>query len=119
MSIWSIIALSLSVLAVVASAYGWWHFAQLEKRRDKLMALHLDQLQQQLSMLQRDMEQLAKNKPSFKPSAKGEDLSATPYNQAIELVKHGLSAAEVAERCGISRSEAELIVSLYRNNSTS
>jgi transcriptional regulator with XRE-family HTH domain len=43
---------------------------------------------------------------------------ASPYNQAIELFKRGFSAAEVAERCGISRSEAELILSLYRNSPT-
>lgn len=38
----------------------------------------------------------------------------TPYRRAIELARGGTPAAEVAVRCGLSRSEAELIVALYR-----
>lgn len=119
MSAWSVVTLVISLMSLGLSLFLWWHGKQLERSRDKLHSLHIDHLQQQLSMLQRDMEHLAKSKSLPKPPSKGEDLTSTPYNQAIELVKHGLSAAEVAERCGISRSEAELIVSLYRNNSTS
>ena len=119
MSIWTIVSLAVSVGTLIALAYLWWRAKRDGESSARLTALHLDHLQQQLSMLQRDMEHLAKSKSLPRPQSKGEDLTSTPYNQAIELVKHGLSAAEVAERCGISRSEAELIVSLYRNNSTS
>lgn len=119
MSAWSVVTLVISLMSLGLSLFLWWHGKQQEQSRDRLHALHIDHLQQQLSMLQRDMEHLAKSKSLPRPQSKGEDLTSTPYNQAIELVKHGLSAAEVAERCGISRSEAELIVSLYRNNSTS
>jgi len=38
----------------------------------------------------------------------------SPYNQAIQMARQGLSANEVASTCGISRGEAELIVALYR-----
>jgi hypothetical protein len=40
--------------------------------------------------------------------------SVSPYNQAIQMARQGASAAEVANGCGISRGEAELIVALYR-----
>lgn len=42
------------------------------------------------------------------------DANISPYNQAIRMARQGLSAAEVAAGCGISRGEAELIVALYR-----
>lgn len=42
------------------------------------------------------------------------DPNSTPYRRAIELARSGVAAAEVAQACGISRSEAELIVALYR-----
>lgn len=42
------------------------------------------------------------------------DANVSPYNQAIRMARQGLSAAEVAAGCGISRGEAELIVALYR-----
>lgn len=42
------------------------------------------------------------------------DANSTPYRRAIELARSGVPAAEVAQACGISRSEAELIVALYR-----
>jgi hypothetical protein len=40
--------------------------------------------------------------------------ASSPYNQAIQMARQGLSASEVASGCGISRGEAELIVALYR-----
>lgn len=45
----------------------------------------------------------------------GNTLAApTPYAQAIQLVRGGGRASDVAARCGISRGEAELIVALYQ-----
>lgn len=38
----------------------------------------------------------------------------SPYARAIELAGAGYEVDEVAIRCGISRGEAELIVTLYR-----
>nr|WP_283773076.1 DUF2802 domain-containing protein [Craterilacuibacter sp. RT1T] len=88
-------------------------------------------MQAQITRLQRDLHSLSTPQPiaesppqTTEPLRRRNDppLSSelsSPYNQAIELARHGLSAGEVAERCGISRSEAELIVSLYRNSSTS
>lgn len=88
---------------------------------------HMEELQRQISHLQRSLQdvaliaqqqlQIPRAQRSGQPLASSE--GASPYNQAIELFKRGFSPADVAERCGISRSEAELILSLYRNSSTS
>jgi hypothetical protein len=81
--------------------------------------MYIEQLQHQVSLQQRDLLHLAKRFEQQPVPAPGEPPAASPYNQAIELIRQGASAVDVAERCGISRSEAELILSLYRNNSTS
>ncbi len=40
----------------------------------------------------------------------------SPYTQAIQMAREGSSAGEVAETCGISRGEAELIVAMHRGD---
>ncbi|MBI3143691.1 MAG: DUF2802 domain-containing protein [Pseudogulbenkiania sp.] len=115
---WLLVVLVVMVAAALAGVV-LWQYRQI--RALKVDAIYLDALQQQISRLQADLHQLAdrveqRRRPSITADAQ---LANSPYNQAIELVKQGLSAHDVAERCGISRSEAELIVSLYRNNSTS
>lgn len=43
-----------------------------------------------------------------------EDTSeASPYNRAIQMAKQGRDIGSISERCGISRGEAELIVSMH------
>ena len=41
-----------------------------------------------------------------------EEAPLSPYAQATQLARQGMSASELCERCGISRGEAELIVAL-------
>jgi len=101
---------------VAACGYLYWQLRLLENRRDKLTALYLDQQQQQISTLQRDFARLLAR---LEQQKQNEPAVLSPYNQAIEMIKQGIPASEVATQCGISRSEAELIISLYRNNSTS
>lgn len=99
-----------------ACGYLYWRLHQLEGRRDSLTAMYLDQQQQQISALQRDLARLMAR---LEQQSRSEPAVLSPYNQAIEMIKQGIPASEVAMQCGISRSEAELIISLYRNNSTS
>ncbi len=44
--------------------------------------------------------------------AREEEAPLSPYAQATQLARQGLSASDLCERCGISRGEAELIVAL-------
>lgn len=41
--------------------------------------------------------------------------SSGQYREAVEMAEQGLDAADVAENCGISRAEADLIVALHRS----
>jgi len=61
-------------------------------------------LRRQVAHLQAELEKLKSPTPP----------AVSPYNQAIQMARQGLSASEVASGCGISRGEAELIVALYR-----
>lgn len=41
--------------------------------------------------------------------------SSGQYREAVEMAEQGRDAADVAENCGISRAEADLIVALHRS----
>ncbi|MCP9760005.1 DUF2802 domain-containing protein [Aquitalea sp. S1-19] len=122
--------LLLACLSVAVAALGWQVYRLRSAAR--VADSHQIELQAQITRLQKDLHSLSARAPQVlaEPPQIAEPLKrrsdpppsselSSPYNQAIALARHGLSAGEVAERCGISRSEAELIVSLYRNSSTS
>lgn len=122
--------LLLAWTVLVAGVFFWWLWRH--RSTHALDENRFDQMQAQIIRLQKDLHSLSARAPQVlveppriaEPLKRRSDLPpsselSSPYNQAIELARHGLSAGEVAERCGISRSEAELIVSLYRNSSTS
>jgi hypothetical protein len=68
------------------------------------LSLEIAELRKQVVLLQNEVDRLRSATPS----------AVSPYNQAIQMARQGLSASEVASGCGISRGEAELIVALYR-----
>ncbi len=123
MSAFALLASNLVLLGIIAGAV--WYFRRrlklLEEDTDPVMALYIEQLQQQISAMQRDIIRLGERleAPAAPPPTVSAAPPTSPYSQAIELIRQGLGASEVASRCGISRSEAELIISLYRNSSTS
>jgi len=68
------------------------------------------ELRRELDALKARVEQLEASLP-----LQGEGDSAdTPYNRAILMARQGAEAAQLAEECGISRGEAELIVSMQK-----
>lgn len=44
------------------------------------------------------------------------EIASNSYGKAFSLAKQGVDVAQVAAACGISRSEAELIVAMQRNH---
>lgn len=42
-------------------------------------------------------------------------VQETPYNRAIQMARQGRDAARISESCGISRGEAEFIVSMHKD----
>jgi hypothetical protein len=123
MSAFALLASNAILLGVIL-ALGWYfhrRLARLEHGGDRVTELYIEQLQHQISVQQRDLRTLAERVEQSQSQPRNSEVSSatSPYKQAIELIRQGMGAADVASRCGISRSEAELILSLYRNNSTS
>lgn len=122
----------LFLIVVLQSGIVFWLWRRIDMMESerRVEASTFDHLQRQISALQRTLQELpqptrAEAEPPATPAwppARQQPLAtsegASPYNQAIELFKRGFSTVDVAERCGISRSEAELILSLYRNSPT-
>jgi len=122
----------LFLIVVLQSGIVFWLWRRIDmiESERRVESSTFDHLQRQISAMQRSLLEV-QAKPVEAPSASDMPArtvlrqqpqatveGASPYNQAIELFKRGFSTADVAERCGISRSEAELILSLYRNSPT-
>jgi hypothetical protein len=71
----------------------------------------IDLLEDQLVRLQRERPTSPES-----PAAPVSEPAETAYARAIRLARQGLDPLALAEDCGISRGEAELIVALYRAN---
>ncbi|BEV72205.1 MULTISPECIES: DUF2802 domain-containing protein [unclassified Paludibacterium] len=121
MSAFALLASNTIIFCVIVALAWYFHrrLRKVETEEDRVTAMYIEQLQHQISVQQRDLLHLAEmvERQQHKPAP--DVPAASPYKQAIELIRQGMGAADVAQRCGISRSEAELILSLYRNNSTS
>lgn len=65
----------------------------------------VDDLKERVAELKAEVQNLKILKPPV-----------SPYNQALHMAKQGFAALEVANSCGISRGEAELIIALYRKS---
>ena len=119
---WLSLGLAVAALAGMGAMF-WYMRRQQASQAREIEQTYFDLQQSQLSALQRDVKTLLARleklehraaEPVAQAAASAQSAGATPYNQAIELARQGMPAAEVATRCGISRSEAELIVALYR-----
>lgn len=123
--------LFLVVISQAGIAFWLWRRIDMIESERRVEATTFDHLQRQISALQRNLQEVLQTKSTEsaqppEPSAitllrqhsQATTEGTSPYNQAIELFKRGFTTVDVAERCGISRSEAELILSLYRNSPT-
>ena len=121
MSALALLASNAILLGVIFALGRYFHrrLRRVEQSEDHVTELYIEQLQHQISVLQRDLLKLAERLEQQQARPPEANPTVSPYKQAIELISQGMGAADVAARCGISRSEAELILSLYRNNSTS
>ncbi len=59
---------------------------------------------------------LAKLEESPDSVAISSEIASNSYGKAFSLAKQGMDVAQVAAACGLSRSEAELIVAMQRNH---
>ena len=85
--------------------------ASRQTQRELLTNQRLETMETQLGALQERADALAKELESGRRGPK----SSGQYREAVEMAEQGLDAAAVADSCGISRAEADLIVALYRS----
>lgn len=106
---------SAEMLLLLRSKRGGRHgkpdAAALQPRFEALES-EIEQLREQLLNFKEQLDQL-----KAVPPQQTNTPSSSPYSQAIQLARQGADVSEVAENCGISRGEAELIVAMHRSKS--
>lgn len=132
-----VLVLLVGVLAIycLEMAFFYWRLRR-QSFAQQMAELRLQQLEQKIQALQRQLypEPLsAMPPPTYEAAGSGlEDMlddDVTPpeeealstassepvasYNRAIELARQGADAGILSRDCGLSRGEADLIVSLY------
>ncbi len=110
------------VFVIAAAAVGFyalelWFFLRAARKqaeheaagRARLDALGADvaALREQVAGLSADLSAVRRA-----PQSSGQ------YREAVEMAEQGRDAAAVADNCGISRAEADLIVALHRSRAT-
>lgn len=80
-----------------------WQGVIQGKRAETELRAEIEQLAGRLDALEKQLAQMQlENLPE-----------SSPYNRAIQMARQGRDAAGISESCGISRGEAELIVSMH------
>lgn len=80
-----------------------WMGVLQEKQTELELRHEIERIKERLTLLEAAHAQL--------PEV---DISeASPYQHAIQLARQGRDVASISESCGISRAEAELIVSMH------
>ena len=100
-------AVGLYILELVAFLRATRRQAEQEQKTQQrldAMAAEVASLREQVSGLGADLSAVRRS-----PQSSGQ------YREAVEMAEQGLDAAAVADKCGISRAEADLIVALYRS----
>lgn len=80
---------------------------------DALFA-RMTELERQMWALRDQMHELRTASDKAALEQRQAEQQATPYAQAVQLARQGISPQELAHRCGITNGEAELIVALNR-----
>lgn len=89
---------------------------ELQQLRTELTRLQAQQLAQQAEMAALK-DALNALREQFEANLAGQGVSPE-YNEALVLARRGLEAEAIAERCGISVAEAELVRALNRADSS-
>lgn len=86
-----------------ASAFGF--DALLEVRQSRHL---VDTMQREVNLLKHEVQQLRQELADLRAASR----VSPQYGEAVSLARRGLDASAIAERCGISVAEAELVRSL-------
>jgi len=85
--------------------------ASRQAARERVNTERLEATATALSALQERADALGKELDAIRRGPR----SSGQYREAVEMAEQGLDASAVADSCGISRAEADLIVALYRS----
>lgn len=88
---------------------------ELQRLRRELGAVRaaLDEHQAEIGVLHETVRQLSEQPPAVAQVVEQFDQNASPeYSEALVLARRGLSVDDISTRCGITRAEAELVVSM-------
>lgn len=100
------------VLVVVALARNRGWFRKRHRPTGDAGHFAVAPLRDEIRELRRQIAELRSEVDALRTVAPKENQ--TPYASAIQLAKGGQEPLAIAEHCGISRGEAELIAALYR-----
>lgn len=109
---WSqvLIVVLLAVGIYVIEMVSFMRAARRQAVHEKRAAESMDAMAKELADLKARFEELRATTEGLRcpPQTSGQ------YREAVEMAERGADAAKVAESCGISRAEADLIVALHR-----
>ena len=78
----------------------------------------LDQLRKEVGGLRAEILLLREQKERSEAPRKLTEVVAPAYTDAMQMAVQGRTAEDISQQCGITRSEAELVVALVRNSGT-
>jgi hypothetical protein len=107
------------VLVIVLAAIGLYviellsfmRAARRQAQQELFARERLDAMAAELTALRERVDALGKALEDIRRGPK----TSGQYREAVEMAERGLDAEALADNCGISRAEADLIVALYRS----
>jgi len=107
------------VLVIVLAAIGLYVIelvsfmsaARRQAQQEQLARERLDAMAAELTALRERADALGVALDDIRRGPK----TSGQYREAVEMAERGLDAEALADNCGISRAEADLIVALYRS----
>jgi hypothetical protein len=107
------------VLVVVLAAVGLYVIEMIAfMRSSRRQAAQEQRVLARVEALQGDLGQMQERIGVLEAAVEGfrrGPQSSGQYREAVEMAERGSDSAAVADNCGISRAEADLIVALYRS----
>lgn len=111
------------VSLLIASLLGQRRLARIQHEQQARLDARIDKLGQKLAEYQQSNIRMGEELLSLREKlgqlenrqqrVEQQDVQGMPYNQAGRLVQMGASTDDLMQACGLSRSEAELMLKLH------
>ena len=111
------------VSLLIASLLGQRRLARSQQEQQARLDARIDKLGQKLAEYQQSNIRMGEELLSLREKlgqlenrqqrVEQQDVQGMPYNQASRLVQMGASTDDLMQACGLSRSEAELMLKLH------